>query len=71
MNLIASTSASATIEFSRDELRILGNIIGEMCGGIHIDTDELETRVGASRQEIETLMARLDSALLDRQSLGK
>jgi len=44
-------------ELSERELRIINNALNEICHGI--DVQEFDTRIGASRQEVQELLAKL------------
>ena len=54
MQLLNNNAHSAQLLISLDELYILHQSLNEVCHGI--DLFEFETRMGASRKEVEGLM---------------
>lgn len=57
----------AAVELSHDELLVLNAALNEVCNGI--DVFEFEARVGASRAQVESLMAEIQ-AVLDQIEKG-
>ena len=45
--------------FTRDELSTLSNALNEVCHGVHIDDAEFETRLGAPRTELASILSEL------------
>jgi hypothetical protein len=52
---------NAEIELTYDELLVFNAALNEVCNGI--DVLEFETRIGASRAEVERLMVGVQTAL--------
>jgi hypothetical protein len=51
----------ATVELTKDELRIASNAINEICNGPDANEgEEFDTRIGASRQDAEPLLDGLE-----------
>lgn len=63
MEVIDIASEKSRVEMSRDELLILNAALNEICNGIAVP--EFETRVGASKQEVSSLLVAFNQ-LLDR-----
>jgi hypothetical protein len=63
MNLLLQTQERALISLSSEELVSLANTLNEVCNGIHIDDDELESRLGTSRKALLELHATLLSKM--------
>lgn len=58
---ITQTSASeATITLTGVEIRILNNALNETLEALSSDSDEFETRVGATIAEVEALLAAIN-----------
>ena len=58
MRVVENDGDMATIELSRHEVTILTNAINEICNGPEaIEDPEFGTRMGASRQEAQALLA--------------
>ena len=57
MELVESSNQSITLRLSPDEVIILSNALNEICNGIAIS--EFETRIGYTREDVETLLAEL------------
>jgi hypothetical protein len=53
------------LSFCRDELRLVGNALNEVCNGIHLTDDEFHARLGASREEALSLLQRVAESLGD------
>jgi hypothetical protein len=54
---------SHSVMLSREELIILTNALNDLLHGLDFSDDELHTRLGAKRPQIEKLMAKLQAAL--------
>jgi hypothetical protein len=54
MEIINITNEKSQISISRDELLILNSALNEVCNGIAIF--EFETRIGANRDRVATLL---------------
>lgn len=61
MRVTRSDRETALMEFTYDELLILNNALNEVCNGL--DFSELATRMGAQRQQVESLLAQVHSLL--------
>ena len=48
------------VEFTLDELDIIQNSLNEICNGINIPDSEFESRLGASKEEVLSLLEKLD-----------
>jgi hypothetical protein len=66
---IALHKDKATLELSSDELRILNNALNEVLNGIVVP--EFDTRMGASRAEVGTLLGLLRKTLDRMLETGK
>jgi hypothetical protein len=55
----AASHRSLQIEVSVEELRVLTNALNEVCHGVHIADFEFETRLGAQRDDVRSLLDRL------------
>ena len=49
--------------FSKRELTILNNTLNDLLHGVGFSDDELSTRLGAPRAEIQKLLAKVQEAL--------
>ncbi|MEM5329388.1 hypothetical protein VSR34_22750 [Paraburkholderia sp. JHI2823] len=58
---IRRVNEDAEIELQHDELLVLNAALNELCNGI--DIFEFETRIGASRARVESLMKAIQSVL--------
>ncbi|WP_063923059.1 hypothetical protein [Cupriavidus basilensis] len=58
---IKRISDDVEVELSQDELLVLNAALNEACNGI--DVFEFETRIGASRANVERLLAEIQAAL--------
>lgn len=57
------TAPSRPADFSRAELVLINNALNEVCHGLDFSDDELRTRLGGSRKEIEKLLAKVSAAI--------
>lgn len=60
MQLIAVDSDEIVTKLTRDELGVINNALNEICNGI--DVEEFETRIGATREEVGSLLKQLREA---------
>lgn len=58
---IKRINEDAEIELQHDDLLVLNAALNEVCNGI--DIFEFETRIGASRARVESLMKEIQSVL--------
>jgi hypothetical protein len=58
---LKTIAEGAEIELSREELLVLNAALNEVCNGI--DVLEFETRIGASRANVEHVMAQIQEVL--------
>jgi len=54
---------SVTIEFTTDELIMINNCLNEIGNGIDIDDAEFGTRIGFTREEVQTLLQRISDLI--------
>ncbi|MDT4291664.1 hypothetical protein RO575_19035 [Methylomonas sp. MO1] len=66
MEIIDVTSEKSQIDMSHDELLIVNSALNEICNGIAVF--EFETRIGADRDRVTTLLKEI-SELLDKMDL--
>jgi hypothetical protein len=59
--MINSSHDLANVSFSRDELLVLNAALNEICNGV--DVFEFETRIGADREFVTTLLHEIGSVL--------
>jgi hypothetical protein len=62
MRVISSGPNGATVECSADELRLLNNAMNETLEAL--DDDEFETRVGAGRDAMTSLLDEVHSLVV-------
>ena len=60
---VKSVDKDAEVELEHSELLVLNAALNEVCNGI--DVFEFETRIGASRAQVESLMREIQ-VLLDQ-----
>ena len=63
MEIINTATECSQVEIDRDELLIVNAALNEVCNGIAVF--EFETRIGADRERVTTLLKEI-GALLDR-----
>ncbi len=56
-------NAPTSLAFSRDELVIVNNALNEICNGVNMNDDELQTRIGYSRETARQVLAKVSKAL--------
>ena len=61
MELKMKKDSSFQIDVTGDELLIINNALNEVCHGI--DVCEFETRIGASREEVQKLFNEIHSLI--------
>jgi hypothetical protein len=61
MEIIETSQASVLVRISRDELLIMHASLNEVCNGIEIF--EFETRVGADRDRVRSMLDQIGSVL--------
>ena len=61
MKIISTTTEYPEIKFDREELLIINAALNEICNGI--DLFEFETRIGADRERVVTLLKDVGSLL--------
>jgi hypothetical protein len=66
MQVRESDQSHLVVEFSHNELILVNNALNEVCHGL--DLPDFTTRLGASRKELETLLAQVQRAL---EGMGK
>ena len=49
--------------FSKSELTVINNALNDLLHGVGFSDDELSTRLGAKRAEVERLLAKVQAAL--------
>ena len=59
MNLVLQSSERTLLSVSTKELQGITNALNEVCNGVHILEPSFETRLGATRQSLKTLLASL------------
>ena len=60
MRVVRAGETDATIELTKEELRVLHQALNEICHGPDaIDGSEFHTRMGVRRDEAQTLLAAL------------
>ncbi|RMR54451.1 hypothetical protein ALP83_200039 [Pseudomonas syringae pv. actinidiae] len=62
MEIINSSRNFANVSFNRDELLVLNSALNEICNGL--DMFEFETRIGADREFVASLLRKI-GLLLD------
>lgn len=50
---------AVTLILDRNELRIVGNALNEVCNGVDIDDFEFSARIGAGREEARILLKKV------------
>jgi hypothetical protein len=66
MEIIDATAERTQINLGREELLILNAALNEVCNGIAVF--EFETRIGANRERVVTLLKEIGT-LLDKMEL--
>jgi len=61
MTLIGVEGREITAQFTADELLIINNALNEVCNGI--DVEEFGTRIGASTDEVRSLLASVGNVI--------
>lgn len=61
MKLISRDQGALVLSLSRDELVAINNALNEVCHGVGMPG--FESRIGASRDEVEGLLASVSRAL--------
>lgn len=61
MNVIRIVNRASEVSLSINELVAINNALNEICHGI--DLFEFETRIGAPRQEVESLLKSIGSLI--------
>ena len=61
MTMIGVDGREITAQFTADELLIINNALNEICNGI--DVDEFGTRIGASTDEVRSLLTSVGSLI--------
>ena len=65
MEVINTATERSRLDLGRDELLILNAALNEVCNGIAVF--EFETRIGADREHVATLLKEIGS-LLDKMA---
>jgi tetrahydromethanopterin S-methyltransferase subunit G len=60
---MSSDKKAPPVSFTTDELKIINNALNEICHGLHFGDDELTTRLGYGRKQIEAVLAKVGRAL--------
>jgi hypothetical protein len=47
--------------FTADELVMINNALNEVCHGVDFDDDELQARVGFTREQLSALLAKVSA----------
>jgi len=55
--------AAPAVSFTADELKIINNALNEVCHGVAFSDDELATRLGYTRGQVEAVLAKVSRAL--------
>ncbi len=61
MRIFNTTSISASVELSRDDLVILNNALNEACRGL--DVQDFQTRMGAEKTDVVNLLHGISEVL--------
>jgi len=61
MDIINSSRDLVNVSLSRDELLVLNAALNEICNGV--DIFEFETRIGAGREFVTSLLQEIGSAI--------
>jgi hypothetical protein len=63
MKINHGTTNSFAIEVTREELMFINNALNEVCHGIHIEDPEFQTRLGGSRDELQSILDQINQAI--------
>jgi hypothetical protein len=61
MEIISTTTECSEVKFDQEELLIINAALNEICNGIELF--EFETRIGAGRERVVTLLKDVGSLL--------
>jgi hypothetical protein len=61
MRFIQTTGTTITLTFTIQELETVNNALNEICNGI--DVPGFETRIGATREDVQALLGSISVAL--------
>ena len=68
MKPICVPGSDSTVEITTDELEMIKNALNEVCNGVEIEEPEFHTRLGATREDVRTLLQCVAGVLKTRVS---